>query len=229
MSTDDLSSRIAAAARSLEHEEGAQLTMERVLELAIEMLPGAEYAGISLVSRRGMLESPATTHEVILEIDRLQVESGQGPCVETIFTEDMVQSRNLADDVRWPDWGPRVVEETGIRSMMCFRLFTQSDTVGTLNLYATELGAFATEDRDHGIALAAHAALAMVAARRVETLNLGLDTRTVIGQATGVLMERFDLDAPSAFDVLKRVSQDSNRKLREIAQELVVTRHLPES
>lgn len=229
MPVDDLSRRIADAARSLEGEEGHQDTMGRALELALEMLPGAQYAGITLVSRGGRLDSPAYTDKVVLDVDRLQYKSMQGPCVDAIFEEEVVHSSDLAHDERWPVWGPRTTEATGIRSMMSFRLFTRQDTVGALNLYATKPGAFAVEERDHGIALAAHVALAMVSARTIETLHIALDTRTLIGQATGMLMAQYGLDAPRAFAVLRRVSQDSNRKLRDIAQDLIVTRHLPEA
>lgn len=226
MSEQTFQDRIAAAARALEAEASSQHTMERTLEIARELVPSCDHAGISLM-RRGRIESPAYSDPVVLAFDMLQYEHEQGPCVDAIFAEEMVHSPDLEHDPRWPRWAPVAVRKTGIRSMMCFRLFTQQDTVGALNLYSRTIGVFDVDDRDHGSALAAHAALAVVASREIETLHLALDSRTVTAQATGILMERFDIDADRAFAVLRRVSQDSNRKLRDVAQELVITRITP--
>ena len=226
MSGESFTDRLAAAARALEAEPGSQHTMERTLEIARELVTSCDYAGISLM-RRGRIESPAYTDEVVLAFDMLQYQHEQGPCVDAIFAEEVVHSPDLEHDERWPVWAPVAVRKTGIRSMMCFRLFTQRDTVGALNLYSRTVGIFDADDRDHGSALAAHAALAMVASQTIETLHLALDSRTVTAQATGILMERFDIDADRAFAVLRRVSQDSNRKLRDVAQELVITRITP--
>lgn len=226
MSTDHLSRLIASVARSLQHQDGSQPTMDKVVEFGVEMVDDAEHAGILLL-RQGRVESPAASDDVVRRVDELQYEHRQGPCVDAILEEEIVHSSNIAADGRWPNWGPRATEETGIRSMLCFRLFTVEDTVGALNLYSRREGAFGAEDRDVGLALAAHSAVAVVAAQQIETLHVAVDSRTIIGQAVGILMERFDLDADRAFGVLKRVSQQTNRKLRDVAQELVSTRQLP--
>jgi hypothetical protein len=138
-----------------------------------------------------------------------------------------VYSRDLAAESRWPDWGPRVVDELGVRSMLCFRLFTTKDTLGALNLYSRRAGAFTEDDAVEGLALAAHVAVALVSATQIEGLNAAAVNRTVIGQAQGILMERYDIDSERAFSLLRRVSQDSNRRLRWIAAELVRTRKVP--
>ncbi len=200
--------------------------MAKVVELAVEMVDHAEHAGITLV-QRGKLGTPAVSHDVVRRVDELQYEHREGPCVDAILEDEVVHSPDIAGDERWPKWGARTAEETGIRSMLCFRLFTLDDTIGALNLYSSRPAAFEREDREIGLALAAHAALAVVAAREIETLHLAVDSRTIIGQAVGILMERFDIDADRAFAVLKRVSQNSNRKVREIAHELVTTRRTP--
>ena len=226
--TEDLAHQIATAARALEDEVGSQETMEKVVELAKKMMASCERAGITLI-RQGQIYSPAESDDLVKRVDELQVEYQQGPCVDAILEHEIVYSANLADDKRWPHWGPRTVEETGIRSMMCFRLFTRGDLVGALNLYASLKGAFDAGDRDVGVALAAHAAIAVAAAHEIENLHAAVDGRTVIGQATGILMERFNIDADQAFAVLKRISQDANRKVRDIAHELVTTRSVPDA
>ncbi len=110
--------------------------------------------------------------------------------------------------------------------MLCFRLFNDH-TLGALNLYSTRLDAFDEDDLAEGLALAAHAAVAMTAAQEAEHLRTAMDTRTVIGQAAGILMERFDLTEDHAFAVLVRVSSTTNTKLRQVAADLVRTRKMP--
>lgn len=226
MTQSALAESLVTAARALQRESGSQHTLDRVVQLAVEMVAGCQHAGISL-NRRGVITSPATSDPVVQRVDQLQYEFDQGPCLDAIRQHEWVHSVDLEHDPRWPVWGPRTTQETGIRSMMAFRLFTHHDVVGALNLYATTPGSFDEHDRDTGAALAAHAALAVVASQKIENLEIALDSRTIIGQAVGVVMERFDLEPDRAFAVLSRLSQDLNRKVRDVAQELVVTRTMP--
>ncbi|MCW2787331.1 MAG: hypothetical protein JWP74_3848 [Marmoricola sp.] len=105
--------------------------------------------------------------------------------------------------------------------MLCLQLFVTHDTLGCLNLYASKVDAFTEDDRYTGLALAAHVAVAYTAARNEEHFDAAIHTRTVIGQAQGVLMERYQLSPGAAFAVMQRVSQQQNRKLRQIAIDLV--------
>lgn len=222
----DLTGALVAAARELQREVGSQHTLDRVVQLAVELVDGCQHAGVSL-HRHGTISSPAVSDDVVRRVDELQHEFDKGPCLDAIRHHEWVHSPDLAHDPRWPVWGPRTAQETGIRSMMAFRLFTHDDLVGSLNLYSTVPGSFDGHDRDTGTALAAHAALAVVASRKIENLETALDSRAVIGQATGIVMERFRLEPDRAFAVLSRLSQDLDRKLRDVAQELVVTGVVP--
>lgn len=224
---DFLPHRIAEVARSLQHETGAADTMDLAVKLAVDVVPGAEDAGISLVRARHVVETPAYTSERGLEVDRIQYELGEGPCLSAIWGDEVVSSRDLAEETRWPGFGRRAAEETGIRSMLCLRMFTSDNLMGSLNFYSGRPNAFDGDDVDAGVAFAAHAAIAVLVAQNEEHKDLALDSRTLIGQATGMVMERYELDAVRAFAVLKRLSQHTNIKLHEIAAELVRTRHLP--
>lgn len=226
MPASDLSSLLASAARSLQRETGSQHTLERVVALAVDLVDGCQHSGISL-NTAGRIDSPAVSSDVVRRVDALQYEFKQGPCLDAIRRQEVVYSGDLAHDARWPRWGPRTAQETGIRSMMCFRLFTDRDVVGALNLYSDRRQSFIDEDREIGTALAAHSAMAVVASQKIENLQVALDSRTEIGQAVGIIMERFDLGADQAFSVLSRLSQDLNRKLRAVAHEVVTTRRLP--
>jgi transcriptional regulator with GAF, ATPase, and Fis domain len=223
----DLSERIAAAARTLSSERDVQHTLAASVGLATELIDGCDEAGVSVVYGRRTIETTAATSDLVATGDKLQYEFQEGPCLDAIWDQETVHSPDLASEVRWPVWGPRVVEELGVRSMLCFRLFTAKDTLGALNLYSRRAGAFTEDDAVEGLALAAHVAVALVSATEIEGLNAAAVNRTVIGQAQGILMERYDIDSERAFSLLRRVSQDSNQRLRWIAAELVRTRKVP--
>ena len=227
MPTGSLSKHIADAARELQATSSAQETMDAVVRLATEIVDGCEEAGISLLHARKKIDTPAATGDVPCTVDRLQYELDEGPCLDAVREEEVVYCPDLTDEPRWGTWAARSTEETGVRSMMCFRLFTNDETVGALNLYAFGPDAFANGDREQGLALAAQAAVAVAAAQVVDQLRAAVDGRTVIGQAQGILMERYDIPPAQAFNVLARVSQTTNRKLRDVAAELVRTRRTP--
>jgi len=228
MADESLAERIAAAARAMEGETNPSDTMERSLALVGQLVPGAQEAGFSMLHRGRAVDTPAATSDLVVRIDQLQYESQQGPCLDAIWESEVVRSPDIGSDDRWPTWGPRVVDDTGMRSVLCFRLFTHGDRLGALNLYSRQSDAFDEADVEHGLAMAAHSAIAVSAALEVEHLKVGMDRRTVIGQAQGILMERFDMDSEHAFALLTRLSSHSNRKLREIALEIVETRRLPD-
>jgi transcriptional regulator with GAF, ATPase, and Fis domain len=129
---------------------------------------------------------------------------------------------DLAADPRWPVLGPRAGER-GVGSMLCLQLFVHEDTLGALDLLAYEKWAF-TDDSEHiGLLLASHAAIAVADAQKLDHAGIALVNRDVIGQAKGILMERFKITADEAFDVLAKVSQDTNRKVYAVAENLTRT------
>lgn len=224
---ESLSRRIAELARTLQAEEGSGDTMDLAVTLAVEVVDGAQDAAISLVRGR-IVETPASTSERGVLADRIQQELGEGPCLTAIREEEVISCPDLAAERRWGPWGSRTAEETGIGSMLCFRMFTQKERLGALSLYAAKPHAFTGADVESGLSFAAHTAIAITVARQEENMDLALDSRSLIGQATGIVMDRYDLDAVRAFAVLKRISQQSNVKLHEVAVELIRTRHLPQ-
>ena len=111
--------------------------------------------------------------------------------------------------------------------MLSLQPFTAEDTLGALNLYSLQEDAFDETARVEALALAAHVAVALAAARQIGQMRVAIEGRTVIGQAEGILMERFDLTAAKAFAALVRVSSVTNRKLLAVATEIVDTRRIP--
>jgi GAF domain-containing protein len=219
--------RFAAIARSLGDGKSELATLEKALAVAVEIIDGCQHAGISLVMKGRRIETPAATSDVALRGDLLQYELNEGPCLDSIATHETIVCRDLLTETRWSTWGPRVAEELGVRSMLCFQLFTSARSLGALNMYGECTDGFDAEDEAVGLTLAAHIAVALAASREVDTRDIAIVNRTVIGQAEGILMERYDLDAEQAFSVLKRVSQDTQTKLAGVATELVRTRRIP--
>ena len=219
--------QVADAARSMQQASGTQRTLDEVVSLAPELIRGCDLVGISIITPDG-IDTPAGTDEALNRIDELQFEMREGPCFDALELHERVHSPDLASDPRWPRWGPHVAHEIGVVSVVSYRIFTTADSLGALNLYSRTSDAFDPEDIYNGEALAAHVAVALAASRQAEQLGLAITTRTVIGQAEGILMERFDISAEQAFAVLRRVSSHSNVKLNRVAEQLVLTRETPQ-
>lgn len=228
MADSDLFTRhLVEAARSLQGQPGMQETLDRAVMIATEIIAGCDLAGISIV-HSDRIETAAGSDESLRRMDELQFELGEGPCLNAVKDHETAHSPDLSKDERWPIWGPRVVGEIGVASNVSYRLFTTRDTLGALNLYSRKIEAFDTEDIYNGLALAAHVAVAMAGATNADHLERAITNRTVIGQAEGILMERFNMSADQAFALLRRVSQDHNIKLNRVAEELVQTRRTPQ-
>jgi GAF domain-containing protein len=220
----DLSARMAAAARDLQEQDNPEHTYTTATSLAVDNVDGCQGAGLIIVHRRKEIEMLAATHDDVRTCDRLQQELSEGPCLDAMWEETTITSPSLAHDQRWPTWGPKVAKDPGMNSVLSFQLFTHGDTLGALNLYSRERDAFTADDRDNGLALAAHIAIAVTAAQKIDNLNTALGSRTVIGEATGILMERYDLTSGVAFSLLARTSSEEQVKIRVLAQRLVDTR-----
>lgn len=221
---DEFAQELARMAQVLHEQPDVEQTAERFLEFVLPRI-GAIHASLLLVHRGGRLESATATDALVEEADRVQIETGEGPSFSVVLDEKSVVSGDLPGDLRWPRWSAGIAG-VGLRSVLSVRLRTPTTTVGVLNLYDPATERFG--DRDDVIAqvFADHAAVAVSNARSESTLWQAIDARKLIGQAQGILMERFDLSDEQAFAVLRRYSQDNNVKLRDVAQRLIATRKL---
>lgn len=226
---EDFNRDLATAAREMQDDDSPRQTMERAVVVATEILSGCDAAGVCVVYRGDRIDTHATSTDALREIDALQHELYEGPCLDALQEHHTVQSGDLSTDERWPQWGPQVADRLGFFSIVSYRLFSSGESLGALNVYGTGKSAFTADDVHDGLALAAHVGVALAAAQEVENLETALGSRTVIGQATGILMERFDLSADRAFSVLGRLSQQKNIKLRRLAEEIVTTRTVPKA
>jgi GAF domain-containing protein len=226
-SGDGAADRFAQLAVELHDSDGMEETVEAVVEFALQAL-SCSHAGVALAVRGGRLEVPAVTDPVVAEIYEFQTAGGDGPLVESMRDHATVLVRDTATETRWPDWAGMVLG-LGVRSVLDVPLSTAAGTMGVLGLYSTEPDAFGTDDEAVAHILARHASIAVANARQEQSMAAAIDARKLVGQAMGILMERYDIDGDKAFAVLKRYSQDTNTKLRDVAQELVDTRKLPAS
>jgi GAF domain-containing protein len=225
-SAGEFNRQLAAAVRAMQEQPDTKSTLDRAVITATQIIEGCDLAGISIVHDK-WIETVAASDECLKRIDELQYSLGQGPCLDALRDHETVHSPDLSNDERWPEWGPQVTQEIGAGSNVSYRLFTNRHSLGALNLYSLKTHSFSTDDIYNGLALAAHVAVALAASEKEQHLQRAVSNRTVIGQAEGILMERFDIEAEQAFNVLRRVSQDRNVKLNLIAEELVRTRRTP--
>lgn len=210
----------ARVARTLaEHHGDLQRALDEIVHLAVDSLEACEFAGVSL-TEKGKITSPASSNDIPRTVDRIQSETGEGPCVDAIREHEVFQTGDLRNEKRWPEFSARAYEETGIRSILSVRLFVEEDTMGALNLYSTVPDAFDESDVALGTVFAAHASVAMSTARREQGLEQKAQSRDVIGQAKGILMARSGLTEDEAFEMLKKASQRMNVKLRDVARRI---------
>lgn len=229
----ELGSSFSETARALFSAGSVGDTLQRVVDLAVETVEGCEFAGIFVLDG-DTVTTPVHTDPVVIQIDTLQHQAGEGPCLAAITQGGVFYADDLTDDARWPHFGPQAAS-AGIRSALALRL-TADGTVGALNLYAHCPQAFGVVGRAKGLILAALAGVAFAAAqsradqeRREHNLQGALTTREVIGQAQGILIERQRITPGQAFDILRRASQHLNIKVRDVAQALVDTGENPQA
>jgi GAF domain-containing protein len=219
----DLARRMAELARASAAPRSVEDVLSDVTAAAKELIPGTDTAGVLLIGKGGKFDSVAGTSDLPHLLDELQMKFNEGPCVEAALDELIVRTEDFRSEERWPKYSAAVVE-IGVLSGLSFKLYTAERTAGALNLFAFEPNAFDAEDETTGVVLAAHAAAAILSSRHGEQLESALTTRDRIGQAKGIIMERFGVDDVQAFEMLRRLSQDSNTRLIDIAQRVIDTR-----
>ena len=207
--------------------------LQRIVDLAVETIEGCDGAGVLLVTHREIVAG-AWSSDLVRDIEMMEYEVGEGPCVDAILQRPTFESSDLRDEIaRWPTFATRALE-AGIESMLAFRLFSSDETLGALDLYGNRRGAFDEAARALGTIFAAHAALALAGAQIherdlavVDGLQEALTTRDVIGQAKGILMGTRHIDADAAFEILRVTSQKLNMKLRTVADRVATHGRAP--
>jgi GAF domain-containing protein len=222
--------RIAELVQGLHSRTDADsdTVLAELAEHAAVEVPGAQYAGITVTRNAKQIDTPAATHMWPVLLDKIQQRHREGPCLTAAWEEKTIHVADLENDDRFPLYGADALAETPIRSIMAFQLFIAGQTMGALNVYADEPNAFGAETKNIGLVFAAHSSVVWNSARRDEQFKRALASRDVIGQAKGIIMERYGVDAVQAFDLLRKLSQDSNVPLAKIATNLIATTENPD-
>jgi hypothetical protein len=215
--------RFAELLRDLEQRRPADRdsAMRELTESAALALPGASCAGITVATRNGEVRTVSATAPEAEKVDDIQRRNGQGPCLEAAWEQHTMRIRDMATESRWPGFCRDTLSDTTVRSILSFQLFKFREAIGALNFYADRADAFDDESVELGLILATHTAVAWNLLERDQQFRSALASRDVIGQAKGMLMERFSIDAGAAFELLKRLSQDTNTALVSIAEQLI--------
>lgn len=222
---------LASAAQQLRSAGTADELLQHVVDMAVVAVPACDYAGVS-TDRGGLPQSPVVSDSSVLAIDSLQYSIGAGPCLDAMRGPAViVEAPDLEHDGRYERFGAAAAEQ-GCRAVLAHRLYVDSQTLGSLNLYASRPHAYSEEDRQRSVVLSAMASLALnMMSLEIDGagLRIAVESRDVIGQAKGILMERHHITAEEAFGELRRASQHTNVKLRDLSQRLVETRDWPTS
>ena len=206
----------------LAEAESFQQSVSQVVAFAAQTFDTG-LAGITLIRGGGRSFKTANpTTDVVRQADELQARLREGPCVDAASESRYTVSNDIAGDPRWPRWGPRAAQ-LGLGSIMSSELHAGDNRIGALNVYGAKGREFTRDDVETAQALAYHASAAILTARQIEGLTVALDSRTVIGQAQGILMERYKVDSDRAFAILRRHSQQENIRLSALARDLVET------
>lgn len=224
---------VARVMRLLSNEitdSGPQTPLQRLVSVAVERVPGTRWASVSVL-RAGRFTTPAATDDAAVRADALQYEIGSGPCVDAALDDSVYVTGDVTSGRRWRTWAARVSTEVGVQSVFAQRLHLLDDSnlVASLNIYSDQRAAFDDDAVGLGLVLATHAALILretTARGRANSLTRALESNREIGVAMGILMHRHRLTRDQAFDLLRVASQDSNRKLADVAVDVAETGEL---
>ena len=224
------SSEIDAALAELSHLMLATPSVDNLLtevaQLATQIVSPPASCGITL-RRETRPWTVASSGPVAAHVDEIQYGHNEGPCLEALRTGEQVAIPDMAGEHRWGRYSAYALG-FGVRSSLCLPLVVEGEGSGAMNLYAAKPQAFGEEETRRAELLAVQAAAAITLAIRqanqvklTDQLREALATRAVIDQAIGILMAQQRCDRATAFGLLRNASQHRNRKLRDIATELV--------
>ena len=223
-----LAQRLVEAARSLQQQESVERTLRAIVRTAPEIVQGVEHVGVTALRRDRTVTSPAYTDDLVVLLDQAQNEEGEGPGLAAAEQNTVVRIDDTAREPRWPKFAARAAE-LGVRSLVAFGLGATDGSRIALSLHAQHPGAFRGVTGEVASLYAEHASLALGNAANVESLRAAMTRRQIIGEATGILMERHRTGSGEAFSLLVRASQRLNAKLGLIAEYVVLTGQDPDT
>jgi len=227
----------AAALERLGRVSLRDLSMEALLQtvadLAKTVMPSNPEVSVTVLVK-GKPSTVASTGQLAVDLDETQYEHGHGPCLHAARTGELTEVPDTRTDSRWRDYMPRATEHGNLSSLSVPLAIDEDEQVsGALNLYAREADAFDEQNRDVARAFSRYAAVAagnmysyQNARDMAGNLQTALQSRATIDQAKGVLMERYKLTPDQALQMLAQASMNANRKVRDVADQLITTGEL---
>ena len=216
----DYALSIAEAVRTLNTPRSLDDTLQTIVEVACNSVPGFDHVGIATLERRGDIVTRAAIGDVVMPLDKAQYGLREGPCSEVLQFNHVVSVSSMKDEQRWPHY-VRQAQELGVRSQLAVKLYLDDNTLGGINFYSTTSDHVSDDAQAFAALFATHAAIALGHAQEREQFSEALSGRRVIGQAIGLLMQRYSMDEDHSFGFLVRASSHRNIKLRAVAQEMV--------
>ena len=201
-----------------------EVTLPQLVDGALRSLPMADYAGITVVHRPDSLETACASAPHVQALDEITDRCGDGPVLAAAWEQPVVRVADLAADDRWPQYRRACLDGTPPRSLMCLRMFAHHRSAGVLSLYSDTADAFDEEAGEVATIYAGYAALAWRLLCRDEQFRKALASRDVIGQAKGMIMVEYKVDAVQAFEMLRKLSQDTNTPVVTLAEQVVESR-----
>jgi hypothetical protein len=211
---------MADLAERFSHPTDLNATLIGVTAAAVRHIRGADSADILILAPPEGYESIAATSPLPARLDEFQHDFNEGPCLDAAIGQPLVRCDDLRSDSRWPRFSKSAIQ-AGVHSVLSFQLYTYGTRRAAMNLLGFERNAFTMEAEAYAGMIATHAATALIAHNKELEFQSALASRDVIGQAKGMVMERFGINAVQAFELLVRLSQNSNTRVADIAAEVV--------
>ncbi len=229
LSRHDIHVRLAALIRDVQDRPPTEIAtaLDELTVTAVEYVPGAQYAGITVIDGRGHIDTPSAIGRYPGLLDVIQERHHEGPSLQAVRQHHTVRVDDLNTETRWPKYQRDALAQTPIRSVLSYALSANHHALGALNFYAEHPHAFDTESERLGFVYATHAALAWNVLRRDLQFRDALASRDIIGQAKGMLMERHQITAEEAFNRLRQLSQKSNTPVAELSGKIAANVERP--
>ncbi|CAN5664068.1 hypothetical protein BH10ACT9_BH10ACT9_04210 [soil metagenome] len=216
-----LAERMARLAPEIHATHPVQDAFAEICAAAVDLIPGADVADIMLV-RDGDVVSVGATSDLAATLDELQQQLGEGPCAQAATDTAVVRTDDFRADERWSRYGPAVLE-MGVQSCLSFKLYSAGQTAATMNIFGFGAGMWDDEAETVGAVLAAQAAAIIISSSWGAALSSPWVNREQIGQAKGIILERFGLNDVGAFTMMRRLSEENGVDLAEVARRVIGT------
>jgi hypothetical protein len=202
---------------------GSAEILTAICETAVNVIPGADHACISTLVDNEQLRTQAASDDVASQMDRLESEAHEGPCVDAIVEDSVQHDTDIRSDTKWPRLAELTLERTPVRGMVGYQLMDGLGARAAFNVFSDTAGALTIESVDVGAVLAAFTSVALAAAERQATadnLRKGLESNREIGKAVGLLMAAHHVSDEEAFEILRSASSRTNTKLAALADKI---------